>query len=532
MDYNITSKELSYPTTDELKNAVDSLLIHCKNKSKFKIAPFIVAVNGSDHADYTGKSIKRSKFNQKSFEGSVFKNTAAAGSVFQSCKFEKCLIANANFQECLFSNARFLNHLNDNAITNSNFNQSLFDGGFSINEVEFQHSVFQKTAFINGTITDTKFYSSTLEDTLFSHVIMNRVLFSDLNIDYAEFNDVQMNDVVLPFSQICFTYGILSYLLTTNDAVYITSHQSPDGRMEKDEFLKLLDTLQIYYAGTYDFFPLANIYLAQGKYDLAQTAILSGILSASHEGNFRQIKYFSKLINKYEVFGFHERQKIYDYINSHISFPNLTEGDLYSYLSYKYEIESFLLDNNKNGIATAEISIFTNINHTDTKKLGVLLTTLEHIIELGKTEKEEHHITCRHNSDVEFLLKIQDIYDALKIIIPAIYSVVLGSLVLEEKIRGRKIDKINLRHKEELADLEIEKARIELRRSQVSLEHEEMELQHKKQLQELEEQKIRQTILRKDITENEIGIQKIHHIIYGNIPSDAPAELIQFSSGR
>ena len=532
MDHHIISRELPFPATEELNQAVDSLLKYCKNKSKFKAFPFIIAVGGSDHADYTGKSIKRSKFNQKKFQGSIFKNTAAAGSVFQTCMFDHCVIANANFQECLFPSAKILNHLKDFAVINSNFNQSLFNDNFLIKNVEFEHSVFQKTAFINGEITDTSFYSSTLEDTLFSHVTMSHVRFNDLNIDYAEFNNVKMNDVVLPFSQICFTYGLLSYLLTTNDTVYITSSNSPEGRMGKAEFLDLLATLETYYAGTYDFFPLANIYLAKGKYELAQTAILSGILSASNEENFRHIKYFSKLINKYEIFSFHDRQKIYDYINSHISFPDLTEGALYNYLSYKYEIESFLLNNNNNGIATAEIAIITNINHTETVKLGVLLTTLEKIIELGKTAKEEHHITCRHNSDVEFILKIQDIYEALMIIVPSIYSIVLGSLVLEEKIRKRKMEKVDLRYNDELKELEVEKAKVELRLSQISLEKEEIELKHKKQLQELEQQKVQREILKKDITENKISVTKIHHIIYGNIPTDAPHELIQFSSGR
>ncbi|MET3742492.1 pentapeptide repeat-containing protein [Faecalicatena orotica] len=529
MDYSIISKELSFPSKKELDHAVESLLKHCKNKTKFKAAPFIVAVGGNDNGDYTGESLKRSKFNQKRFQGSIFRNTAAAGSIFQSCTFDNCVIANANFQECFFPGAQIMNHEEDHAVTNTNFNQSLFDGDFLIDHVKFQHSVFQKTAFINGNISNTNFYSCTLEDTLFDNVNMNRIRFSDLNIDYAEFNDIHMDDVVLPFSQICFTYGLLSYLMTTNDSVYITSFCSSEGRIRKEEYLDLLDILIVYYTGTYDLFPLANIYLAQGEYQLAQTAILSGILSASNEGNFRLIKYFSKLINKYEVFDFHDRQKIYDYINTHISFPDLTKGDLFNYLSYKYEIETFLLDNNKSGIATAELSIFTNINHRETLKLGFLLTTLEKIIEFGSTEKEEHHITCRHNSNVEFLLKIQDVYEALKIIIPSVYSILLGSFILQEKVTKRKLDKIDLQYKKTQREYELEKAKIDLKRSQIALENEELELNKKKQLQELEKQKVQQEILRKDITKNDIQVTKVHHIIYGNIPSDAPPEIIQYS---
>lgn len=117
--------------------------------------------------------------------------------------------------------------------------------------------------------------------------------------------------------------------------------------------------------------------------------------------------------------------------------PNLS----YNYNTYKNEISSFLLNNNRSGIATSEIDIVTNVYPNEPDKLGILLATLEEIIEHGKSNNGEHEILCRHNSAEEIVITIQDMYQALQVIIPMVYSVLLGALVLEEKWNKRLINK-------------------------------------------------------------------------------------------
>lgn len=529
MEYDVNSRLISCPDTFQLEQSIERLLQHSKNKSKFKKEPFIGSTGGRDTSNYTGKSIKRSNFAQTHFYETQFINSAAAGSHFTHCEFDNCKFINANFQECTFLHNIIKNNTSENSITNCNFNNSLFSDNFLITDVQFQHSVFQDTAFINGTIQDTTFYSSTLEDTIFSNILMNSVRFNDLNIDYSVFDNVQMSDVILPFSQICFTFGLLPYLLNTKDNVHVTSVQNKNGYISTQEFLDLLPCFEIYYCGTSDFFPLTNIYLALGEYKKAQTAILNGILLATTNCDFRQIKYLSKLIYTYSIFDFHERKQIYDYINSHISFYDMNPSLLYSYSVYKNQITSFLLNNNRTGIITSEIDILTNVYPEESEKLGILLATLEQIIEQEKSGKGEHEILCRHNSAEEIVITIQDIYQALQFIIPTIYSVLLGAFILEEKWTNHKKQKIELQNSSELKELELEEARIEVERKRIALEKEKAEYHMWEQEQITQKNSIKNEILRKNIANNNIEITEISHITYGDIPPEVDKRMLQYS---
>lgn len=518
------------PASQEVDSSIEILLSHCKNKKRFKRNPYTISIGGIDSSDYTNKSMRRSKFNGKQFPETKFLNSASAGSLFANCKFLNCTFKNANFQECMFLTSTIENNLKENSIEHCNFNQSLFSDQFEIKDVLFEHSVFQGTAFIDGLIKDTTFFSSTLVDALFSKVTMESVLFNDLNIDYATFENVTLNDVVLPFSQICFTFNLLSYLSQTEDAVYITSVQKESGYMNKQEFLSLLPVFETYYMGTEDYFPLANIYLSTGRMEEAKNAILSGILSAAKICDFRQIKYLCKLIYSYSVFDFHTRKSIWDYINSQISFSNMHASFQYNYLVYKNEIESYLLLNNHKNVITAEIEIQTNIFHDNAKDLGILISVLERIIENNKSTVGSHQIYCRHNSAEALMVLIQELSEALYKIIPAIYSVLIGVFLLDEHFDKRKMRKLELRHAEELKDLEIAKQQTSLEHEQLLLEKEKEEKLMRLAKQQEQENEIRNKILRGEIIDNNVEVTMVSHIIYGNLPPDFDKNLIQYSS--
>lgn len=510
-----------------LNLSIEKLSEHAKNKNKFRANPIITSVGGIDSSDYTNKSIRRSQISQKQFYATKFVNSTAAESIFTCCKFDSCEIRNANFQECAFWQNEFINHIEENAISHSNFNRSLFSNDFSINNTYFEHSIFRQAAFIDGKLRNTTFYSSTLEDTVFSNVTMENVRFNDLNFDYSIFENIKLDNVILPFSQICFTFGLLPYLLSTKDDVYITSAQNDKGVIRPKDFFVLLPDFEIYYLKTNNFFPLANIYLALEKYDKAQGAILNGILLATTVFDFRQIKYLCKLIYTYSVFDFHLRKQIYDYINSHITFCDMNPSLLYSYNTYKNEISNFLLSNNRTGIVTSEIDIITDIYPEDAVKLGKLLSIIEQIIETGKSEKGEHSILCRHNSAEELVVIIQETYESLQIIIPAIYSILLGFLVLEEKWENRKKNKVDQQNASEMKEIEIERARIALELDRIALAREKHELcQMQCKMTNIQED------LRKNIIQSNIDILEIQHISYGDIPPTTNKNIIQYSAQR
>ena len=513
------STELS---ENSLDNTVQVLTQHCKNKERFKKDSFLVASGGEDSKDYTNKSIRRSRFSQKNFIKSIFKNSAAAGSAFAGCVFDNCSIINANFQECTFINSSIINNPKEQSITHSNFNESLFSDDFLIENTYFEHSVFYQTAFIGGKIRNTNFYSCTLEGTTFSNVIMDSVQFTDLNIDYAVFENVRMHNVILPFSQICYTFGLLSYLNNTTDEVFITSAANENGYITKEEFLTLLPHFLKYYTETREYFPVANIYFFQGEYNKAKEAIKAGILLGVAECDFRRIKYLCKLISTYSVFNFHERGEIYDFIYSHIAFYDMHPSLLYNYTVFKKEIESYLLNNNRKDIVTATIKITTDVFHDESEKMGVLLSGIEEAIDLYKSTQGEHTILCRHNSAVELTAIVQDILPVLLFTVPAIYYILMGTLNLEEKRLTVKEKKLQLKNFEEKNKLELEGERIKLEKAKRELgvlESEESEKQNA----------IKREILRGDITNHDIKIKEMNHIMIGNIPTYVDRQLIQYT---
>lgn len=522
-----------------LDNAIETLLHHCKNKQKFKKDANKVASGGIDHNDYTNKGIRRSRISGKKFIQSIFKNSAAAGSNFYDCIFDNCQIINANFQECSFIKSKIINHSTSSPIIHSNFNESLFSDDFVLENNYFEHSVFYNTAFIGGEIANTTFYSCTLEGATFSDVSMENVHFTDLNIDYAVFENVKMHNVVLPFSQICYTFGLLPYLKNTTDEVFITSAANDNGYITKNEFLSLIPHFIKYYKETKDFFPLANIYFFAGDNEKAKKTILAGILEGVAETDFRRIKYLCKLIYVYGVFNFHERQEIIDYIYSHISFSEMQPSLLYSYLVYKKEIESYLLNNNRKGIVTAEINILTNIFPEETSKLGILLSAIETVIELYKSPLGEHQIVCRHNSAETFFITLQEILPVAITIITSLYSVLMACYTLEEKKIDMQIKKSNLENTQIKNNLDIANAQLELEnRTQQILSYQldnqlkQLELNEIYSTQLEKQNKIRKEILSKNIGENNVEISEMKHIIYGNIPTQIDKDLIEYQYSK
>lgn len=528
MSYNLSENTIDY--------TIEVLLRHCKNKQKFKKDIHITATGGIDTQDYTNKGIRRSRVNGKKFMASIFKNSAAAGSNFYNCTFDKCQIINANFQECSFIKSNIINNLDNMSIVHSNFNESLFSDDFSLENICFEHSVFYNTAFIGGMFENITFYSCTLEGTVFSNVTMKNVEFSDLNIDYAVFENVTMQNVVLPFSQICYTFGLLSYLKNTTDEVYVTSASNKNGFISKREFLDLIPHFIKYYTETKDFFPLANIYFFIEENKNAKTAIISGILESIAEVDFRKIKYLCKLIYVYGVFNYHERKEIMNYIYSRISFHDMHPGLMYNYSVYKKEIESYLINNNCKGVVTSEINIITNIFPDDSKNLGTLLSTIEEVIELYRSPSEEHRIVCSHNSAEAFMLTLEEIFPYAITIVVNLYCVLMGYYKLKDKQIEMAIKENNLKVSQEKNNLEIENSRLdieikkqELNQLKLDTEIKSMELQNAQQKQLEKQHQIRQNVLSRDINQSDIVITEMHHIIYGNIPARIDKDLIQHS---
>ena len=202
---------------------------------------------------------------------------------------------------------------------------------------------------------------------------------------------------------------------------------------------------------------------------------------------------------------------------------------LYNYNTYKNEISSFLLNNNRSGIATSEIDILTNIFPDEANKIGILLSTLENIIDQCKSDCGEHKIVFRHNSAEEIIIIIQDIYQALKTAIPMIYSILIGVFILDEKRGNYLTNKLHRKNAAELKQIEVEMARIELEREKMALEKEKADFATWQLEQDNKKNQIREEILRRNIVDNNISISSVSHITYGDIPPNAEKNICQYS---
>lgn len=157
------------------------------------------------------------------------------------------------------------------------------------------------------------------------------------------------------------------------------------------------------------------------------------------------------------------------------------------------------------------------------------MASLEDIIDYGKSNSGEHQILCRHNSAEEIVITIQDMYQALQVIIPMVYSVLLGAMILEEKWSKRLVNKFERKHIAEQKEIEMQTARIKLEREKIALEKDKAEFEAWKLAEKNKDNRIKNEILRRNIVNNDIDISAISHITYGNIPPEADKRICQFS---
>lgn len=523
-----------YPLTD-FSNARIALSSHAKNPQKFSETPYgymIFDKKKKIRKDFTSKSLRRYHINNVIFTKSKFINSAAAGAKFLNCDFENCDIKHANFQNCDFNHLTF--SAEDNlSITSSNFNDSCIVD-FKFNNITMKHCVFNETLFCNGIFQDTVLFSDTFENTVFDNVKFKKVIFSDLNIDFAEFNSVEMEDTILPFSQIPYTFGLLDYLMNTKDSIYITSVSSPDGKITVQEYISLLNKFEIYYTNTKEYFPLANIYLCQKKTQLAYQAVVEGMHQALSEHNYRLVKYFCKLISRYSFLEYGKRQSLYYQINEIVTKTIRNQIDQYRFFLQKPLMEYYLLRNNViDDTATLELLIKTNYDYTEISNTNSIYKYLENLVSFLETENGSHKIEITHHSSPTITLVFEDMYLALITAVPFIYAGLKGFLGLLHSYQDYLIKREAYKKEKEFKEIEKEREllnneyrKIEIEKERLEIENYKLELALKEKAANLE---IDAKEMNKTIQKNNIQIKSIKHAILCIDKNNICSDLQQFS---
>ncbi len=451
----------------EVLSAINELKKHGQINDSNNNRIFEAALGANYSGNYYRKSIKRSYLKECRFINANFDRAAATGSKFLNSMFINCKLSGANFQFCDFTGSSFLAENEDNKVEGSNFSESNFSN-VNLTGLKIAACSFSRALFKDALINSCEIKSTTFESTIFIETKFQNMNLRNLNIDYADFINVKMENIVLPFSQLPYTFGGLTYLLQTNDKIWISSKINEGEKITIEEYKSTFGNLEKYYISIDEFFPLANIYLAKGEYDYAYQAIVSGLLYSIQMKDFRMLKFFCRLAARSDRFSRLQLQKLYDRIHEFTPLNKLNVSDLHNYEIHIGEIRSLLL--NSEGIKlTAQINLKTNIESVQYDKLAFLVYCLNEVIKAVDPKLKWNYIEIRHNSPYELLLSISN--SDVTILISAIvftYTILMKSNKLYQEFCNSVLKRLEVK-KKKIEDIKFSKLEQDLKKRDIKI---------------------------------------------------------------
>jgi len=362
---------------------------------------FLKAAYAHYTGDYSRCSLKRSALKKCHCENVNFNSATFTGSQFQGVVFEGCDFSNAAADFSLFYDCKFLSGKNTTLLLNSNFsNASIINSslsGLSIHKSVVSNALFKDTSFSACSIQYSSFENVSFYGCRFSNMELR-----NLNLDFAEFSHTAFENVILPFSQIPYTFGLLQSLKSAGNSLWVSSKQSK-GKISIRQYFELFPALIQYYISRQEYFPLANIYIAQNNYDMAFQAIMCGIQKAGYEKDFRMLKYFCKLAR---LSGWCSREalnSLYDYIYDYRHFEPMEPFERRNYYLNLGEIRDILIVDNPD-MPALYFRFQSNILPDDKENLTSLLNTIDQTIGEIPGHPISHKIELRHESPYDILV--------------------------------------------------------------------------------------------------------------------------------
>lgn len=354
--------------------------------------------NYSDN--YSFLSLKRSRLLDCVCDHANFTATAFSGSTFQKVLFRDCNFKNALVDFCLFYKCCLETENQENGIINANL------GNSNIIESQISNLSILQSTVSNVLFEDTTFYKAKIEYSAFENSVFRNCRFEkmelrNLNLEYVEFINPRFDDVVLPYAQIPYIFGILLYIRDSDDSLWISS--TSDNRISVDEYFALLPSMIPYYLSEQEYFPVANIYIALNEYEKAFEAIMNGMKKAGYEKDFRMLKYFCKLAI---TSGWCNREKIrqlYSFIYDINNFEPMIEYERHNYYMHLGEFRKILLFHNDT-LPTLHMHMHTNILPHETEKVSLLVHTLDQILDTVKNNDVISSVELHHESPYDLIL--------------------------------------------------------------------------------------------------------------------------------
>ena len=356
--------------------------------------------NATITKDFTGNSLKRMNVVNTYFADCKFNGVAATGSKFSTASFQHCDFSGSNFQFCQFNKVKFKEF---SMIRNANFSHSVFvECEFC--DITMIESTLYDCHFENCSFSKSTIKTNTLENTVMRGCSIRNVDLSHTNLEYMKFDKIEMKEVTLPPYQVPYIIGAPVYLKNTDDEVYI---YTDTGNISIKKYCNMFNDIAAYFYDRKNYFPLANILIAEGKYLDAFEYIQLGVQEACDYFDFRMIKHYCKLACSNSNFTSHQLKDLYDLVTN-LSYDNTWDiNTLHFYMINIGEIRELLL-NNSESKQRVEFIVKTNIDKDDSLAINLLYNQINNIIKENCSVSHVDSIELRHNSPYELLITCID----------------------------------------------------------------------------------------------------------------------------
>lgn len=222
-------------------------------------------------------------------------------------------------------------------------------------------------------------------------------------------------------SQIVYTYGLLQYLIATDDKVFIIGK---DKKITPKEYInKLLPALLESYLSMDEeqkakiYFPLINILLSIDQKEDANIYLKKALNLSASISDFLMLKHFCKLISLSEYYSTREKKSIYQRICGYFHYNVMPPWQLKDYSRNIGDIKYILLT--ENNFPTLVFNVITNIFHSGLSKLSTIVSDIFKTSDkYNATSKRDIRIELSRNSpimiSIQFTETIENVFLMLR----------------------------------------------------------------------------------------------------------------------
>ncbi|MCD7885899.1 MAG: pentapeptide repeat-containing protein [Lachnospiraceae bacterium] len=469
---------LSYETQD-FDEAVSRILKHKQSVIKFNSV-----LSGADSAvfsgNYTLARISHNCFRNCTFDGASLHNVAGLGVTFDHTIFKNTKISHALFQNCVITDCLFENCDMEGTNLGLGYISDTVWTGCNINGLGFSGSYMKNCRF-----NENGGRFGNMGNCCFDNVYFKGHRLTNMNLEYSEFKNVTMDQVTLPFSQMPYIFGGVDYLLNTNDSVTISSHINDADCISPKEYRDVLKDMIVFFSYKQEYFPLANILLALHHDKEAWIAVLSGIVAACRQKDFRMCKYYCKLMTMRNIATQEQLNTLYQTLIDNSPVNQMTDAQYHEYSLYMPEIRE-LLCYNPHKYPTAVLRLRTNITDIKSEKMLELQHCMDSMLHLDEYPLEHPSMEISHNSPFDITIHfcsnpitilvvaalilriISNICDSYNNLAQAISNTQEIKLN-QDTIELNKLEKAKLSTEIENLELQNEKLRLELDKKQKTI---------------------------------------------------------------